>query len=237
MTDWRESYLERFAKAQSAADVFAELVAAVNELGFEYCSYGIRTPLPVSNPGFSLHSNYPEAWVNRYVSENYFTLDPTVTHALTRSDPLVWQANQLNQGSSFWDEADQYGLRYGWCMPVRDGIGMIGLITMVRSSEKIIETELSEKERQMAGLVNIAHSAMARHVARNLAPEFTAELTAREREALRWSAAGKTYMEIARILSVDDRTVKFHLVNAMRKLNASNKTEAAVKASILGMLY
>jgi DNA-binding CsgD family transcriptional regulator len=30
--------------------------------------------------------------------------------------------------------------------------------------------------------------------------------------------------------------VKFHLVNAMRKLRASNKTEAAVKASLSGLL-
>lgn len=38
-------------------------------------------------------------------------------------------------------------------------------------------------------------------------------------------------------MHVDDRTVKFHLVNAMRKLNAANKTEAAVKATMLGLLF
>ncbi|WP_409364366.1 LuxR C-terminal-related transcriptional regulator [Burkholderia sp. Bp8991] len=34
-----------------------------------------------------------------------------------------------------------------------------------------------------------------------------------------------------------ERTVKFHLVNAMRKLNSANKTEAAVKAAMLGLLF
>ncbi|MFD2883846.1 LuxR C-terminal-related transcriptional regulator [Pseudomonas lini] len=46
----------------------------------------------------------------------------------------------------------------------------------------------------------------------------------------------KTYVEISIILNIDTRTVKFHLVNSMRKLQASNKAEAAVKASLMGLL-
>ena len=54
---------------------------------------------------------------------------------------------------------------------------------------------------------------------------------------MRWTALGTTYVEISMILNIDTRTVKFHLVNAMRKLQASNKAEAAVKASLLGLLF
>ncbi|KVF75574.1 hypothetical protein WS75_14200 [Burkholderia sp. FL-7-2-10-S1-D7] len=109
----------------------------VRALGFEYCSFGLRIPFPVTNPKFMLQSNDPEPWVKRYVSQNYVAV----------------------------------------------------------------------------------------------------EMTARERESLQWSAAGKTYVEIGKIMHVDERTVKFHLVNAMRKLNATNKTEAAVKAAIPGRLF
>lgn len=73
-----------------------------------------------------------------------------------------------------------------------------------------------------------------RYVSQNY---FAVEMTARERESLQWSAAGKTYVEIGKIMHVDERTVKFHLVNAMRKLNATNKTEAAVEAAIPGRLF
>ncbi|WPX16984.1 helix-turn-helix transcriptional regulator [Pseudomonas sp. 10S4] len=62
-------------------------------------------------------------------------------------------------------------------------------------------------------------------------------LTAREKETLKWTAVGKTYVEISIILNIDTRTVKFHLVNSMRKLQASNKAEAAVKASLMGLLF
>ena len=61
-------------------------------------------------------------------------------------------------------------------------------------------------------------------------------IAARETEMLKWTAVGKTYGEIGLILSIDQRTVKFHIVNAMRKLNSSNKAEATMKAYAIGLL-
>ncbi|MEA3119710.1 MAG: hypothetical protein QOI13_2980, partial [Paraburkholderia sp.] len=113
----------------------------------------------------------------------------------------------------------------------------IGLVTMVRSGEPIDECELAHKGYRMLWLVNAVNCAMSEYLLAQRAPEYAVELTARERETLKWSAAGKTYMEIGKIMSVDERTVKFHLVNTMRKLNATNKTEAAVKAAMLGLLF
>jgi len=69
-------------------------------------------------------------------------------------------------------------------------------------------------------------------------------LTGREREVLRWVAGGKTSWEISVILRISERTVKFHLVEASRKLNAVNRTSAVAKALargdegfVLGMGY
>jgi DNA-binding CsgD family transcriptional regulator len=237
MHAWREKYLNGFATAKSAADVFLGLTGAVRELGFEHCSFGLRVPFPVCKPRFMLQSNYPEKWVERYVSQNYFAVDPTVRHGLSQPRPLVWRADGQTQSVEFWEEARHFGLRHGWCMPSICRTGAIGLVTMVRSGEPIEERELADKEYQMSWLTNAANYAMSLHLLVQLAPEYAVELTARERETLQWSAAGKTYSEIGKIVHVDDRTVKFHLVNAMRKLNATNKTEAAVKAAMLGLLF
>ena len=51
-------------------------------------------------------------------------------------------------------------------------------------------------------------------------------LTARERDALRWVAAGKSDWEIAVILGVSQTTVRFHVDNARRKLGAVNRAQA-----------
>ncbi|RBB40059.1 hypothetical protein DPV79_12470 [Burkholderia reimsis] len=61
-------------------------------------------------------------------------------------------------------------------------------------------------------------------------------LTAREKEGLKWTAAGKTYADIGLIPSIHDRTAKFYPMNVMRKLRAANKAEAVMKATMIGFL-
>jgi LuxR family transcriptional regulator len=61
-------------------------------------------------------------------------------------------------------------------------------------------------------------------------------LTAREIEVLRWTAHGKTVDEISVLLAISVNTVNFHIKNAVAKLHAANKTAAAVRAAMLGLL-
>ncbi|HEX8595118.1 MAG TPA: helix-turn-helix transcriptional regulator [Pseudomonas sp.] len=60
-------------------------------------------------------------------------------------------------------------------------------------------------------------------------------LTPREIEILRWSAEGKTAADIAIILSMKERTVHFHVANAIQKMGACNKISAVVQAARIGM--
>lgn len=61
-------------------------------------------------------------------------------------------------------------------------------------------------------------------------------LSEREIECLRWVSLGKTAWETATIMGRSQRTVEFHLVNATRKLSASNKIHAAVIAVRKGLI-
>lgn len=61
-------------------------------------------------------------------------------------------------------------------------------------------------------------------------PPLRPQLTVREIECIRWAALGMTTLETARELGVAERTVEFHLTNAMRKLGAANKVRAVVIA-------
>jgi DNA-binding NarL/FixJ family response regulator len=61
-------------------------------------------------------------------------------------------------------------------------------------------------------------------------------LTKRELEILRLAAEGHSNAQLARMLWVTEQTVKFHLSNVYRKLDVSNRTEAARWAQLNGML-
>jgi LuxR family quorum-sensing system transcriptional regulator SolR len=61
-------------------------------------------------------------------------------------------------------------------------------------------------------------------------------LTSKEREVLKWVMQGKTSWEVGTILSVSERTVKFHLRNIYVKLNVVNRAQAVTMASKLRLV-
>jgi DNA-binding CsgD family transcriptional regulator len=61
-------------------------------------------------------------------------------------------------------------------------------------------------------------------------------LTRREVEVLRLVAEGHSNAQLAKMLWVTERTVKFHLSNIYRKLGVSNRTEASRWALLNGLL-
>lgn len=61
-------------------------------------------------------------------------------------------------------------------------------------------------------------------------------LTPRERECLLWAFEGKTARDTAQIIECSERTVIFHLANAMRKLNVENKVAAVQRACWIGLI-
>ncbi len=64
----------------------------------------------------------------------------------------------------------------------------------------------------------------------------TVNLTLRELECLTWAGRGKTEEEIGMILERSAATSRFHLRNAVVKLNASNRTHAVAKACSMGLI-
>jgi ATP/maltotriose-dependent transcriptional regulator MalT len=62
------------------------------------------------------------------------------------------------------------------------------------------------------------------------------ELTAREREVLAMISQGCSNKHIARALEISPETVKSHVKHIFLKLAVSTRTEAVVRAALLGLL-
>jgi hypothetical protein len=72
------------------------------ELGFDYCAFGMRLPLPFSNPKIVMLINYPQAWQQRYAEPNYLAVDPAVTSAKSSLKPMVWSDELFASFRPLW---------------------------------------------------------------------------------------------------------------------------------------
>jgi len=73
-------------------------------------------------------------------------------------------------------------------------------------------------------------------IARTKQPPKVAKLNDRQIQILTWVARGKTSAEIAKHLHLSKRTVDFHINNALIKLHARSRAEAAIKAVADGLI-
>jgi LuxR family transcriptional regulator, quorum-sensing system regulator SolR len=236
MDTWHEANIHALLKAESVEEVYAILLAAARSLGFQYCAYGMRIAVPVTRPRVFMKNNYPELWQRRYEGANYIAVDPTVTHGARSVLPLVWSDKVFASCPELWEEAKSHGLRVGWAQSCHNGNGAGGLLTLARSHEQFTPAELRDGESKMIWLSHAAHESMYRLLAPKLLPETASNLTSKEIEVLRWTADGKTSAEVSMIMNIAERTVNFHVNNAVAKLGAANKTAATIKAALTGLL-
>lgn len=239
MSNWRDDCLDRLTHpGKSVEQVFAELAAIVRGVGFEYCSFAVRFP-NVGGPSresWTANSTYPMPWLNQYFSHDYLTIDPVIATALRSSAPVIWSDELFKGQGAFWEEARAYGIHHGWTLALHGRGSEVGLLSLARSDGALSSAELAETETKLVWLAHMANGVVGNIVAQKHAPKTVQELTARECEVLRWTAAGKTSGEIGIILGISTRTVNFHITTALMKLDAVNKTQAVVKALMLEMI-
>lgn len=236
MNSWQETQIQSLLSAETEIDLFAALSRAANELDFEYCAYGMRMPLPISRPKLFMLNNYSQDWQQRYTQENYLAVDPTVAHGSRSVTPLVWADKVFATCRPFWEDARAHGLRVGWAQSCHDAKGVGGLLTLARSHDDLSPKELGDRSLKMSWLAQAAHEGMAQLLVSKLMPEAAVDLSTREIEVLRWTAEGKTSRDVGEIMHIAERTVNFHVNNALIKLGTANKTAAAIKAAMLGLL-
>lgn len=237
MNIWQEEHLQALLKIRTERELFDHLALSARQMGFEFCAYGIQMPIPISRPTVVMLNNYPLAWQASYAANAYIDIDPTVEHGRKSCLPLIWSSQMQQAAPQFWEEAQSHGLHAGWAQAARDASGAVGMLTLARRDKVLMPGEIFANNARMSWLSQYAHVAMAQILLPQKIVESKVLLTAREKEVLRWTAEGKTAYEIGQILSVSERTVNFHINNVVVKFDASNKTQAAVKATALGMLF
>lgn len=207
-------------------------------LGFGHFIYAMRVPTGFSEARVVFANGYPPEWLERYGTLGYAEHDPVLRYCTRNVLPLAWHTLgvQTLQAQRVMNEAGDVGLIAGASMPVHSPSGELGVLSFAggrHDRKSRVRAEATMPFLQL--MAPHVHEAVRRACAVSNAMQLP-ELTQRERECLRWTADGKTSWEISQLLRTSERTINFHLNNAMAKLDVCNRQHAVAKAVLQGVL-
>lgn len=181
-----------------------------------------------------VNHNWPDEWAQIYTSEQLCKSDPVFIFNTRHPQAYTW-AEALHccpgkPGEDVMNKASEFRLKYG----LSSGISSDGPKGSIFSFAGDRDRFTGHHLRILDILTPHLHMALIR-ICGNRA-RTDEPLSLREREVLKWVREGKTNWEISVILSISERTVKFHVQNIERKLNAVNKAHAIAIALDSGLL-
>ncbi|MFO2464645.1 LuxR family transcriptional regulator [Pseudomonas sp. 15FMM2] len=235
MVNWRNTRPPKLKEEDEVTTMFEAALNITYELGFDFCGFTMGSnALHRTGKNFRLN-NYPNELNKIYAQENYFEMDPLVTHCKGSVLPIVWEEKTFTGVPDMRVHLQSQGLNFGWAQSVHDFRGVFSMLTLSRRNGPVQAKELYDKAAQVLWMCHALHTVVARTFNNEPATRCPCKLTARETEILQWSAMGKTASDIATILCLSERTVGFHVSSAMKKLGVNNKIAAVITAVKQGL--
>ena len=202
-----------------------------DQFGFEY--YCLKTNLRLRDgERRSLKiTNYPAAWLRRYSDSGYARIDPAANHAIDHVaaaslEQLMAKAEHCALKKGFKDDAQDMGIGIGITMPLRSPY-LTGFINF--------NCKNRDENKQFSNLAGSFSSKLCESLGQFCIGDDVIDgyhsLTLREKQVAFWGAYGKTAWETSMILGISQRTIIAHLINAMAKLQCSNKYQMLSRIS------
>jgi len=233
-----EAFADELSRTTAPSDAIALLQTELHRVGIDgFDFFGTPRQAPETTdhpePDFVV-STLPESLVDDYYAFGWDDICPIVD--------LAYGPNQVKLTRSVFADADAGSKRHDMWDAMRDHNIEHEINVSLSDNRYVRQISIYSEGRSVA---DAARFAEAQHMGRLVATRFICayevlvdhhkdtgltELTARETECLRWVGSGLTNAEIAARLNVSARTVKFHLANAMAKMDVTTRSQAFAEA-------
>ncbi|WP_246179608.1 LuxR family transcriptional regulator [Microvirga thermotolerans] len=222
------AFIEGLDLLTAPESVVDAMEASFSRFGFENF---IVTGLPHPDQRIErlvLLKKWPVEWYRLYTARSYDRHDPVIRLCRQTVQPFEWSEAAYDPVSEplaaqVMNQAREFGMQEGYCLPIHGLNGYEACLSM--SGRRL---DLNPQTKPAIHLMAMYAFERVRQI---LAPPLHANpLTARERETLRWAAAGKSALDTGTIMGVTERTVTAHIASACQKLGAVNKTHAVARA-------
>jgi len=237
MEIWKESQIKQLTFATRVDTAYPILLTFANNIGFQFCGVSVSSPDRNTLPKPVRINNYPLAWNKQYEEENHWEFDPVVAHCNRSMLPITWSKELFSKTPKLWESLKEQGLEHGWSQSFHhEESGLCSILSLARPHCPITSIELYEHFGYMFYVTSHLSELFARTLPSRPEKARPPRLSTREVEVLKLCASGKTAYETARILSLSERTVNYHVQNVIVKMNVCNKISAVIAAAKAGII-
>ena len=223
------------------------------DLGFAAVTYADMSYIPIQGePDPYYVSSLGADFITAYADGEFAGFDPVIRRAAASNAPFLWTdctdyrkalrptPGKKGRTRQLVELANDFGYRDGYVVPchARDQQGrpVSALISLYWQGDRQALSQPGGLPYWLRLVAQVYHErVLALRVSNEEAITIPA-LTDRERECLVWACRGKTNGETADILLISERTVEFHITNAMKKLGVYNKVHCVAVAVQLGLV-
>ncbi|WP_192559047.1 autoinducer binding domain-containing protein [Pseudomonas allokribbensis] len=234
---WKERQIQQVTFATRIETAYPILLTFAKNIGFKFCGISVTSTEREILPKPLNINNYPEAWNKQYEENSYCEVDPVVAHCNQSMLPITWNKELFSKTPKLWEALQEQGLHYGWSQSFHhEESGLCSILSLARPHCPISAIELYEHFGYMFYVTSHLAELFAHALPKRPAKAQPPRLSTREIEVLKLCASGKTAYETARILSLSERTVNYHVQNVILKLNVCNKVSAVIAAAKAGII-
>jgi DNA-binding CsgD family transcriptional regulator len=228
--------LRHLDACESPEELRDVLMDGLRPFGFMGFSIAIDRKMKSLSVHAAILATWPKGTNERYVSSGLFYRDPVMERSHRSLEPFVWDLSIYETGKTEHAQLlalrRELGIKGGIVVPVMESMGgrtvlFVSGVNFPHCKDTLLYLRLMLEHvvaklnlLRSGGSWNEPHTAFVKE----------ANLSSRERQVLGWIAFGKSSREVATIMGLSEHTVNEHIAGAVDKLQASNRTEAVMRA-------
>jgi LuxR family quorum sensing-dependent transcriptional regulator len=216
--------IQAVERQRSADELIGVISTALAVFGYRYFAFAA----PRSDTARSLHERklimaWPDQWFRQY--DRFVQDDPVAKTFRNSPRSFRWSELQVAEPAAMrvmQTAACEFEMKKGFGIPI---FGLDGLEAgLTFSGPDLDDTDEANFAVELIGIYAFNHYAKLSAAQRKPA------LTPRQREMIKWVAAGKTAWDISVIMKVSQDTVNKTIAAAMRNLNVVTRAQAIAEA-------
>ncbi len=237
-------FISHLQKATSTRLLNEVLKSYLSSLGitmfaFTYYSY---SPTSIHKLKYDYSSSRFDAWHKHYLSEGYEDIDSTLDVVYQSILPQLWDTReQLAQAKNprerkMRKDAIQFGAEKGLSIPIHGPQDDFAILVVVQMRGQDFLEKNAKLQHELFTAGYYYYNALQQFLLQSSPTKSKLKLSEREMQCLTLIAKNYSIQHIAKMLSITERTVNYHIQRLNKKLGAANKYQSVIKALVKGFI-